>query len=621
MAARRPVDPHSAPVPPERTPGMPVTRSRTRLAVAAVAVAGTVIAGTAIALSAQAAAAGCTVAYSVPSQWPGGFTANVNITNLGDPITSWTLTWSYAAGQQVTQAWNTAATQSGAQVTASNLSYNGSIGTNASTSFGFNGSWNNSSNPAPTSFTLNGTVCTGSVSSSASPTPSSTSPRPSNSPSTSPSPSPSRSPSPSPSMSSSPPPPSSDWTTFHKDNTRAGNATDLAPVGTLSIAWNAALDGNVYGQPLVVGGRVYAATENDTVYELDPTNGAVVWSTHVGTPVQLSTLPCGNINPLGITGTMVYDPATNRLFAVAETTGGVHTLFGINATTGAVEVQVEVEPPTGTQNAYLQRPAETLLNGRVYIAFGGLLGDCSQYIGTVVSLTTAGTGRMNFTVPATREAAIWGTAGPVVIGTTLLYSVGNGAATSGAYDGSDSVMALSSDLQRTDFFAPTDWASQNAGDADLGSMSPALVGQFVYADGKAGIGYVLRQGSLGGIGGQVSTLNNGCQAFGASAVSGNTIYLPCTSGPRAVTISSTGTATELWRAPTSVPAEGSPSIGGGAVWWVDYNGGNLFALNPSNGTVMQQIRIGAAPHFASPTLSGNRAYIGTNAGVTAVTGA
>jgi len=586
-----------------------LTRSQTRLAAVTIAVAATVSAGTAIALSAQAATAGCSVAYSVPSQWSGAFTGNVNITNLGDPITSWTLTWSYTAGQQITQAWNAATTQSGGQVTARNLSYNGSIANNATTSFGFNGSWNNSTNPAPTSFTLNGTVCTGGVTSP--PTPSSPPPT-----SASPSPSPSSSPTP-----PSSPPPGSDWTTYHKNNTRDGNATDLAPLSTLSIAWNAALDGNVYGQPLVVGGRIYAATENDTVYQLNPTNGAVVWSTHVGTPVALSTLPCGNINPLGITSTMVYDPATNRLFAVAETTGGIHTLFGFNATTGRVEVQVEVEPPLGTPNAHLQRPALTLLNGRIYIAFGGLLGDCAQYVGSVVSLTTAGTSRLSYAVPTTREGAIWGTAGPAVMGTTQLYSVGNGAATSGAFDGSDSVIALSPDLQRTDFFAPTDWAAQNASDADLGSMSPALVGQFVYADGKAGIGYVLRPNNLGGIGGQVSQLNNGCRAFGGSAVSGNTIYLPCTSGPRAVTISSTGTATELWRAPSNVPAAGSPTIGGGAVWWVDYNGGVLFALNPSTGAVLAQIRIGVAPHFASPTLSGNRAYIGTNAGVTAVNGA
>jgi len=147
------------------------TRSRTRLAVVTVAVAGTVLAGTAVALSAQAATAGCSVAYSVASQWSGGFTANVNITNLGDPVTSWTLTWSYTAGQQITQAWNATTTQSGGQVTARNMSYNGSIATNASTSFGFNGSWNNSSNPTPAGFTLNGTVCTGGVTSSPTPSP------------------------------------------------------------------------------------------------------------------------------------------------------------------------------------------------------------------------------------------------------------------------------------------------------------------------------------------------------------------------------------------------------------------------------------------------------------------
>jgi len=387
------------------------------------------------------------------------------------------------------------------------------------------------------------------------------------------------------------------------------------------VAWNAALDGAVYGQPLVVGGRIFAATENDTVYSLNPSTGAVIWSAHVGTPEPLSDLPCGNINPLGITSTMVYDPATNRVFAVAETTGGAHTLVGINVSTGAVEVRASVEPPLGTVKAHQQRSALNLLNGRVYIPYGGLLGDCGNYIGSVVSVTTAGTNKISYAVPTTREAGIWGTGGAVVDGTRLLFAVGNGESTSGAYDGSDSTIALSPDLQRTDFFAPSDWATQNARDQDLGSMTPALVGQYVYADGKAGIGYVLRHDNLGGIGGQVSTLNNGCFAFGTSAVSGSTVYLPCTSGPRAVTIGSDGTARELWRAPSTVSAEGSPAIGGGAVWVVDYNGGVLYALDPATGAVRTQIRIGAAPHFVSPTLSGSRAYVGTNAGVTAVSGA
>jgi Cellulose binding domain/Glycosyl hydrolase family 12 len=116
------------------------------------------------------AATGCRVGYSITNQWPGGFGANVTITNLGDPLTAWTLIWSYSASQQVTQAWNATVTQSGSQVTARNAGYNGSIATNASTSFGFNASWTGS-NPVPTNFTLNGTACTGSVSNSPTPTP------------------------------------------------------------------------------------------------------------------------------------------------------------------------------------------------------------------------------------------------------------------------------------------------------------------------------------------------------------------------------------------------------------------------------------------------------------------
>jgi hypothetical protein len=133
------------------------------------------------------AASGCQVSYTISSQWPGGFGANVAITNLGNPISSWNLSWSFTAGQTIQTLWNGNYTQSGSNVTVTNASYNGSIGTGASTSFGFNGVWNGS-NPVPATFTLNGTECTGSVN-SGTPTPSSsptTSPTSSPTPSTSP---------------------------------------------------------------------------------------------------------------------------------------------------------------------------------------------------------------------------------------------------------------------------------------------------------------------------------------------------------------------------------------------------------------------------------------------------
>ncbi|WTD59148.1 cellulose binding domain-containing protein [Streptosporangium sp. NBC_01639] len=128
-----------------------------------------VAAGAATAATAQAA--GCRVSYSVSSQWSGGFTGDVAVTNLGDPINGWKLSWGFTAGQQVTQAWNSTVTQSGAQVTAADAGYNAALATGATASFGFNASWNGSANPVPATFTLNGVACTGSTGPTPTPTP------------------------------------------------------------------------------------------------------------------------------------------------------------------------------------------------------------------------------------------------------------------------------------------------------------------------------------------------------------------------------------------------------------------------------------------------------------------
>jgi endoglucanase len=137
------------------------------------------------------AASGCRVAYTANS-WPGGFTGNITITNLGDAVNGWTLGFTFPdAGQKVGQGWSATYSQSGTAVTARSLDYNGALATGASTGIGFNGTLTGA-NPSPTAFTLNGVTCTGTVTNS--PTPSNT---PSKSPSASPTPS--RSPSTSPS--------------------------------------------------------------------------------------------------------------------------------------------------------------------------------------------------------------------------------------------------------------------------------------------------------------------------------------------------------------------------------------------------------------------------------------
>ena len=138
----------------------PRYRHRTWLAVAVAALTG--VAGMLVATSTAQAATGCSVSYTVSSQWQGGFNASINITNLGDPVNSWHLTWSFSAGQTVSQGWNGTFTQSGSQVTVTNASYNGTLGTGATTNIGFNGT-SGSTNPVPTTFALNGATCTGST--------------------------------------------------------------------------------------------------------------------------------------------------------------------------------------------------------------------------------------------------------------------------------------------------------------------------------------------------------------------------------------------------------------------------------------------------------------------------
>ncbi|MFG1703086.1 cellulose binding domain-containing protein [Nonomuraea sp. M3C6] len=107
------------------------------------------------------AAVACAIDYSVATQWFGGFTGGVTIRNLGDAVNGWRLTWSFSAGQQVTQAWNATAAQSGADVTVTDAGYNAAIPSGGSAAFGFNATWNNSTNPAPAAFALNGVPCTG----------------------------------------------------------------------------------------------------------------------------------------------------------------------------------------------------------------------------------------------------------------------------------------------------------------------------------------------------------------------------------------------------------------------------------------------------------------------------
>ncbi|MCY0927943.1 cellulose-binding domain-containing protein [Streptomyces sp. H27-H1] len=134
------------------------------------------------AMSASGAESGCRVDYTA-NKWTGGYTAQIKVTNLGQALNSWRLSWTYAGDQQVTSAWNAAVTQTGTSVLAVSTSWNGALATGGTGEFGLQGTWR-TSDPAPTDFALNGVSCGGSP-----PIPPPTTPPPTMPPPTTPPPS------------------------------------------------------------------------------------------------------------------------------------------------------------------------------------------------------------------------------------------------------------------------------------------------------------------------------------------------------------------------------------------------------------------------------------------------
>jgi outer membrane protein assembly factor BamB len=389
----------------------------------------------------------------------------------------------------------------------------------------------------------------------------------------------------------------------------------MPPVrGRLRVVANLKLDGAVYAAPLAVGTTIVAATEGNSVYAF--ALGRQLWRRQLGPPARGDELPCGNIDPLGITGTPVVQDGT--VYVVAELGSPVrHRLVALDLHTGAVRWTRSVDLPGVETAAMQERGALAVAGGRVWVPFGGLNGDCGGYKGRLVGVRLDGAGApLSYTVPTTREGGIWTPPGASVgADGNLFVQVGNGEAGPGdPYDHSDSVLEIGTDATLLDSFSPRSWASDNAGDLDLGSQGPALVGaRWVFAAGKSGTAYVLDQHRLGGIGGEVSHAAL-CRSFGGTAVVGDTVYVPCDDGVRAVRIGPDGTIRPLWRA----TAPGSPVVGGGRVWSLDPSTGTLFALEPATGRPRESVRVGDVTRFATPALHGRDVIVPTSAGLAIV---
>ncbi|HAF10210.1 MAG TPA: hypothetical protein DCK98_09040 [Chloroflexi bacterium] len=393
-----------------------------------------------------------------------------------------------------------------------------------------------------------------------------------------------------------------EWPTYHRDNARTGTGAAGPPFTSVDMAWQSGtVDGDVYAAPIIAGGSVIVATERNSVYAFDARSGATQWRATLGPPVDASTLPCGNIRPVtGITGTPVADPAAGLVYVVAFEQPAHHELYALDLASGAVRAHRTVDGPGSDPQVHQERAALTLANGFVYVAFGGLAGDCGQYHGWVVGARAGSLSGdlVSYQVPSPREAGIWAPSGLAVdVDGRLFVAIGNGA-DAPTYSFSNAVVRLSPELRVEDWWAPSDWQSLDRTDSDIGSIGPTLLpGAIVVAAGKSGTLYTLRAADLGHTGAEIAKERVCAGVYGGFAFAAGVLYVPCTDGPAAVQVGTDGALRSLWRGPRA--ASGPPIVVAGAVWAVDPAAGTVYALDPASGQVRVQRQLGAMQHFTT----------------------
>jgi len=396
-------------------------------------------------------------------------------------------------------------------------------------------------------------------------------------------------------------PTGADWVTYQHDPARTGRTADGPGTTQIAQRWATPMGADVYAQPLVVGSQVIVATEADQVAALAAADGHVVWRTSIGTPVPRSALPCGDIDPSGVTSTPAVDRAAGIVWVAEETTSPAqpgqvhHDLVGLDLATGAIKSRRTIDPPGSDPAAQQIRAAVTLWGSTVYVPIGGLFGDCGAYRGYVVGVREDGTGGLavwQVSDPG-GGGGVWTTSGATVDDTGLLVATGNSRSTSSFADG-NAVVRLTAGLQKTDEFAPTNWAGLSSTDTDLNSTGPAVVGDSVVQVGKEGVGYLLDRHHLGGIGGQVATAAV-CTAFGGTAQLDGVVFEPCTSGLAAVSVGSR-TLVRSWTA--GGYDGGTPIVVGNVVWQIDVTNGRLLAYTAATGTRLTDVAVGPVHHFA-----------------------
>ena len=492
-----------------------------------------------------------------------------------------------------------------------------------------------------------------------------------------------------------------DVVTYHNDAMRTGlnsgetiltpnnvNSATFGKVGEFPI--DSRIDGQIlYLSQLAIPGKgtknvLYFGTENDTVYAVDAdsitgSSATILWQTpaiSIGeTVVPLSSLPCGNIDPNGITATPVIDRSRNAIYVIAMSTDGkgnfFHRLHALDLTTGkelfgGPTTVNATYPGTGGNSSggtvtflpevHAERAALLESGNKIYTAWSGRYGDCGQYSAWVIAFdagTLAQTGAIDL-VPHTHGAGIWlGGGGPASDASGDVY-LATGNAFSGntpgiSNDYGDAFVRLSgSTLSPVDYFAPSNAIANDNSDTDFGSSGPLLLPDLVdssnitrhlaVAAGKDGVIYVVNRDNMGQYDATTNNVyqqlpSDGHENFSTSVYFNNAIFIgpsglslrafPISQARLAITPSTQSVHT--FGSNGTVPSVSSNGNSNGIVWALDYEPGILFAydatdlgkeLYDSNQAAGNRDHFSAvAGHFITPLVVNGRVYFGTGSTV------
>ena len=261
--------------------------------------------------------------------------------------------------------------------------------------------------------------------------------------------------------------------------------------GRFGQIFKTSLNGQVYAQPLIIGNTLVVATENDWVYGLNATTGAILWKTSLGTPYNITT--CKNVVPnIGVTSTGVYDPSTNTVYElglVHETSWQWH-LFGLSVSTGAITFKQRIvgHPTNDSQLTFSalpegQRAGLLLMNGWVYAAFASHC-DHDSYDGYVAGWNVGSPGTTTLWADdvgvANKKGGIWQSGSGVMSDGSgrIFVASGNGISPAKGPGNkppaqlAESAIRLSvgssGTLSAKDFFSPSNAPSLDGSDTDFG---------------------------------------------------------------------------------------------------------------------------------------------------------